>query len=508
LRDVVGQQVRRLAAVATDVTRQRLVIGARQIPSALVRYYRPRHPPELTITRASVGGYMSSSETGDGPPRTEKVAGASELGAIRGFSIGVVQGDGLGEATTWRAIPGAGEVFAIGSHARNDLVIGDPTVSRFHCELRVEKQGVRVRDLGSRNGTVVDGVRADDAFLKSGSLVKIGRHILRFDIAQEQQQPRLSSASSFGSLVGSSVPMRAMFALLERAAATDATVLLEGETGTGKGAAAESIHNASTRRERPFTVVDCSALAPSLLESELFGYEKGAFTGADTRRIGAFEETRGGTVFLDEIGELPTDLQPKLLRVLENREVKPLGQNSYRPVDVRVIAATNRDLRGEVNAGRFRSDLYFRLAVLKVAIPPLRYRPEDIASLAREILPQLGAHAEQLAELTTPEQLARLEHSAWPGNVRELRNYLERCLVLQTAAPLEGAHPARSAATIDPRVPYADARQAALDEFERRYVEALLALHDHKVATAARAAGIARVYLYRLMQRHGLSPSR
>jgi two-component system response regulator GlrR len=217
-------------------------------------------------------------------------------------------------------------------------------------------------------------------------------------------------------------------------------------------------------------IVDCGAMSPTLLDSELFGHEKGAFTGADRARVGAFEEADGGTLFLDEIGELPLDLQPKLLRVLENREVRRLGQNTRRPVDFRLIAATNRDLRGEVNAGRFRSDLYYRLAVVKLTAPPLRSRPEDLPALCHAILTGLGATPAEVAAMTSPAVLARLAGSAWPGNVRELRNYLERSLVLEGPAPLAplavGERPAGGLA-IDARLPYAEARRRMLDEFER-----------------------------------------
>jgi len=307
--------------------------------------------------------------------------------------------------------------------------------------------------------------------------------------------------------VGSSVAARMSFALMERAAASEVTVLLEGETGTGKSQAAESIHRQSSRRDHSFLVVDCGALPPNLLESELFGHEKGAFTGAMTRRVGVFEEARGGTVFLDEIGELPLELQPKLLRVLEAREIRRLGTNSYTPVDVRIITATNRDLRAEVNAGRFRSDLYFRLAVVKIPLPALRQRAEDVPLIVEKLISGLGADARVKATLLDPGFIAQLQRSAWPGNIRELRNHLERCVVLQeTLLPGEGeetTRPSDDAPTqIDPRVPYPEARRRALDAFERQYVEALLQLHGGKVSQAAASADIDRVHLYRLIKRH------
>jgi DNA-binding NtrC family response regulator len=301
--------------------------------------------------------------------------------------------------------------------------------------------------------------------------------------------------------------MRACFALLERASARDVTVLLEGETGTGKSQAAQAIHNASARRDKPFIVVDCGAIPSNLLESELFGHEKGAFTGALVRRAGAFEEAHGGTVFLDEIGELPAELQPKLLRVLETREIRRVGSNTYQPVDIRLIAATHRDLRAEVNAGRFRSDLFFRLAVLRIVQPSLRQRPEDLPLLVEQILASLGADPERTGALRTPEFIARLQHAAWPGNVRELRNYLERCLVFEDALAIseEEARPGGSL-EVDPTQPYADQRRRVVDDFERRYLRALLEKHQGKVAQAAVTAGVDRVHLYRLLRRHGIKP--
>ena len=441
------------------------------------------------------------------PPPAETVEfGRDRDLTVRGFTLEVVEG------APPASVRSSGGQCAIGSHPLNGLVVDDPTVSRFHCELVGDARGVRVRDLGSKNGTILDGVRVHDAEPKDGSLVRLGRAVVRIGLAAEPQALRLSTKARFGGLVGDSTALRACFAMLERAAATTATVLIDGETGTGKGAMAEAIHGESARKDKPFVIVDCGAMSPTLLDSELFGHEKGAFTGAERARVGAFEEADGGTLFLDEIGELPLDLQPKLLRVLENREVRRLGQNTRRPVDFRLIAATNRDLRGEVNAGRFRSDLYYRLAVVKITAPPLRSRPEDLPALCRAILGGLGATAAELAAMTTPEVLARLAGSAWPGNVRELRNYLERSLVLEGPAPLapltDGDRPGPGGAmAIDPSLPYADARRRMLDEFERGYAEAVLKVHGGKVAAAARAAGIARYSFYRLLRRGDADPS-
>jgi transcriptional regulator with GAF, ATPase, and Fis domain len=394
---------------------------------------------------------------------------------------------------------------SIGSHESNDLVLGDAAVSRFHCDVRVEARGFRVRDLESKNGTTLDGTAIVEAYLRTGSLLKVGCTVLQFQLGAERIELPLSARTRFGSLVGSSAAMRGAFAVMERAAASDATVLLEGETGTGKEGAAEAIHLGGARRDGPLVVVDCGGIPRDLLESELFGHEKGAFTGALVRRAGAFQSASGGTILLDEIGELSPDLQPKLLRVLERREVRPVGSDVVHRVDVRVIAATNRDLRTEVNAGRFRADLYFRLAVVRVPLPPLRARPGDLPELVEELLAELGGGREAAEALRSAEFLEQLAHAAWPGNVRELRNHLERCLVLRQPLPIAGAPDREPEPSGSERYP--DARRRALAQFERRFLQGALARHGGKVAAAAVDAGIDRVYFYKLLRRHGLLPS-
>jgi two-component system response regulator GlrR len=407
------------------------------------------------------------------------------------------------------------ERIVIGSDEKADVILKDRTVSGFHCEIALE-EGVRVvvRDLGSRNGTVVDGVAVLAAYLRPGSTILLGTTRLGFDFGQEPLQIPLAEGDRFGSLVGKSVAMRASFARLSRAAASDVNVLIEGETGTGKEGAAESIHEASARRGGSFIVVDCGAIPPQLLESELFGHEKGAFTGAVAARQGAFEAANGGTIFLDEIGELSQDLQPKLLRVLERRHIKRVGSSHYVPVDVRIVAATNRNLRREVNAGRFRSDLYYRLAVLDVRLPSLRERLEDLPSLVDAVLQSLGASGlPEARALRSPQFVEELASHPWPGNVRELRNHIERCLALREPQlpPREDveatdAGPGAPVATATPLAEQSlrQARAAWDREFEQRYLEALLARHGDNVSAAARAAGIDRKYLYRLLWRNGL----
>lgn len=389
--------------------------------------------------------------------------------------------------------------FVIGTDEAADLGLHDPTVSRFHCSIEIKNEQLLLTDLDSLNGTMVDGTPIISAFLRDGAVIEIGHSRIRTELARDPIRIALSGKERFGSMIGRSTPMREAFALLERAASSDIAVLLEGETGTGKEAAAESIHLESSRREGPLIVVDCGAIPDNLIESELFGHVRGSFTGATTARQGAFEAAAGGTIFLDEVGELGLELQPKLLRALEKHEIKRVGETRYLPVNVRVIAATNRNLRTEVNARRFRSDLYYRLAVLEVRLPPLRDRPGDLAPIVEQLLSSMQVTEAQAAPLKSPGFYAQLSRHSWPGNVRELRNYVERCLALRDQPPLAETKPEGSEMT-GPIQPIRNAR----DAFERRYLEALLKTHEGNLSAAARVAGIDRANLYRMLWRHGL----
>src|SRR5262249_40133571 len=331
--------------------------------------------------------------------------------------------------------------------------------------------GLLLEDRGSRNGTLVDGVAVLKAHVRGGTVLRLGRSALRVDVGEEPIRVAISAKKQVGLMVGVSAEMRRCSRPVERAARSDAAVLLRGETGTGKEVAAESIHRESERREGPFVVVDCASIPANLLESELFGHERGAFTGALAQRQGAFEAASGGTLFLDEIGELPLELQPKLLRVLEAHQVKRVGGRGWFEVDVRVIAATHRDLEAEVNTQRFRSDLYYRLAVLEVRLPPLRGRHEDLPLLVERLL----ADRPEAELCRGPDFLAHLQRHAWPGNVRELRNYLERCVAFNERVPL-AATPATPA--IDTSQPYKRAKETWLQLFESQYVARALADHD------------------------------
>jgi DNA-binding NtrC family response regulator len=424
---------------------------------------------------------------------------ARQAATVRGFRVSVVGGEdsGLSREFAERAV--------IGTHESTSLPLGDRAVSRFHCEIAAAPEGCRVRDLGSTNGTHLDGVRIEDAWLRTGSTLVVGSTTLRFDLVGEPHSIPMSARTSFGSLLGTSVAMRHCFAMLERVSESDVTVLLEGETGTGKDGAAEAIHQNGPRKDKPLVVVDCGAAHGNLLESQLFGHERGAFTGADTRRVGAFEEADGGTVFLDEIGELPLELQPKLLRVLEHKHVQRVGSNQARPVDVRIVAATNRDLRAEVNRGSFRADLYFRLAVVRIRLPSLREHLEDVAPIARKLLSSLGASRDVRDQFLDVDFIAHLQRSSWPGNVRELRNHLERCLVFERPLPTTEAAAAsepQRRANID--LSFDQARREVVLAFERSYLQAQLARYDDSTTKAAAAAGVGRVYFYKLLKRHGM----
>ncbi len=418
-----------------------------------------------------------------------------------------------------------GARMTIGKAPGNDLVLSDDTVSRQHCELTPTGQGVHVKDLGSTNGTRIDGTRIQDAVLSPGSILRVGEIEIAVRPATQRVEVMPSEAQDFRGVLGRALTMRTIFGVLERIAPTDATVLLEGETGTGKDVFARAIVQASPRAQKPFVVVDCGAVSYSLIESELFGHERGAFTGAVASRAGAFELADGGTVFLDEIGELPVDVQPKLLRVLETREFRRVGGNKTHQVNVRVIAATKRNLLREVQAGKFREDLYFRLAVVPVTVPPLRARREDIPLLAQHILDVTSAAEARAPGSASPHTLgpdaisALMAHD-WPGNVRELRNVLERAVYLARAtgnpelrlmllasgsAGQMGARAAEDAAfQFEPGKSYRDTRATFEIEFEKRYVRWLLGRHDGNFSAAARDAKMDRKHLHELAKKHGV----
>jgi two-component system, NtrC family, response regulator GlrR len=396
------------------------------------------------------------------------------------------------------------DTLVLGGAEGVDLVIADPAVSRLHAELELLDSGLWVRDLGSRNGTFVQGVRVTRANIPDGGVLRLGGTDLTVSYPPEATPVEIWPDVRFGPLVGASVPMRELFARLARVARSEATVLIQGETGTGKEVAAQAIHDASSRAGEAFVIIDCGALPETLLEAELFGHTRGAFTGAVEARAGAIEAAHGGTVFLDEVGELPLSMQPKLLRVLESRTVRRVGETTHRQVDVRFLSATNRDLRTMVNTRAFREDLYFRLAVLPVTIPPLRERPSDILALVHHFLPR-EAHA-----AVTPQMVRELMSRPWLGNVRELRNFVERAVALGPREALALSPPAGEGETtlqFPPALlalPYKEMRERVLLAAERDYLARLLERHGRDIAAAAESAGLNRTYLYRLVAKHRL----
>jgi len=389
----------------------------------------------------------------------------------------------------------------LGSAPGTQVRIADREVSRLHAELEPTERGTWVRDLGSRNGTHVGNLLVTAALVPDGAQIRVGGTELVLRYPPQPSPIELWPEDRFGGLIGTSPAMRELFAQMARVSVSDAPVLILGETGTGKELAARAIHDASARAAGPFVIIDCAALSASLIEGELFGHARGAFTGALAARAGAFEAASGGTVFLDEIGELSPPMQPKLLRVLESATVKRLGESEHRRVDVRLIAATHRDLRRSVNAGAFREDLYFRIAVLPLLLPPLRARAADIPLLYRHFL-----RGRQTAEPVAERDLLQMP---WLGNVRELRNFVERACAMGAAAfePREAPDPGAdgaAAAALSLEQPFKDFRERWIDQGEREYVSKLLERHQRNVSAAAEAAGLDRTYIYRLIRKHGL----
>ena len=427
---------------------------------------------------------------------TVETSGRSEIGVAK-FRVSVTSGRDKGRIAESKA----GEL-SIGTDATNGLVLTDKTVSRHHCTIRVVSDAFVLADLGSTNGTRLEGHRVQSAYLEGPANLRVGDTTLTFEPLEDTSTEPLSGHIELEGVIGKSLSMRRIFAVLERVSRSDATILLEGETGTGKGAFARAIHQRSDRRDGPMVVVDSGALPANLVESELFGHEKGAFTGADQSHPGAFERAAGGTLFLDEIGELPLELQPKLLRALEDRVVQRVGGRSTVALDVRVVAATNRDLRAAVNRGTFRADLFYRLDVVRITVPPLRERMED--------LPMLIAHfyrsAVQDSRVAPPQALLdRLLRHDWPGNVRELRNAIERAALLGTVDLLDAsAVPSERAVTVDDKLSFREAKALATARWEHDFIAGLLARHEGNLSAAARAAKMDRTHLRDLARRYGL----
>lgn len=427
--------------------------------------------------------------------------------------------------TGWVEITGQDPVI-VGRNAQCQMVIADAKISAVHAEFRATEHGVRVRDLGSRNGTFAGGVRVGEAFLSAPCKLRIGETEITFEPARPERIT-VSAIPAFGPLVAQSTGMRAIFEKLSKVGPTDLTVLITGETGTGKEVVAQALHLASTRAKKPFIVVDCGSIPQSLAEATLFGHERGAFTGAVDKRLSPFVEAEGGTIFLDELGELPIEVQPKLLRALAERRIKSVGGSSYREVDVRVLAATRRDLKRAVNTGEFRSDLYFRVAQVQVELPALRQRLEDIPVLVRRMLKDLGDEAafERISNTT----LERLMRHDWPGNVRELKNAvavafalaaegeeLDVAAHLGALTEIHEPHIAGGATSIGVGGPasagpsfkgrtFQEAKHDVLARFEREYFASLYDEAKGNISEIARRAGMERAHVRTYLKRHGIN---
>ncbi|MFT3835693.1 MAG: sigma 54-dependent Fis family transcriptional regulator [Myxococcaceae bacterium] len=421
---------------------------------------------------------------------------------LKGLLVEVAEGPDAGKQCSSES-----EVLSVGTATDNQLCLTDPSVSRYHLELSRSGDRVGVKDVGSTNSTFAGQVAISVGTVAPGTLLKIGRTTLKVSDGQRLEL-ELHPSNALGPLKGRTELMRRLMTKLQKVAQSDVAVLLNGESGTGKELIARALHEHSQHSKEPFITVDCGALAPGLVASELFGHEKGAFTGADRRHIGAFERAHKGTLFLDEIGELPPALQSTLLGVLERRKFRRVGGTDDVQVDVRVVSATHRDLRSEVNKGTFRLDLFYRLAVVRLDVPPLRERADDIPLLVEHFLREAGFDG-QVEELVSAKAMDSLQKHYWPGNVRELRNLVEATLAMgetppldSVAAPAGGAEPAAQAE--GPLTTYKDARASALNVFERAYLTRLIEKSKGNVSEAARVARMDRSHLIEMLKRHSL----
>lgn len=419
---------------------------------------------------------------------------------ISTLRVEVVEGPDLGSVHV-----AGGATLSVGSASGNDLVLSDETVSRFHVELNRGADRILVRDLGSTNGVLVGGARIERGSVLPGTVLRLGRTGIRVSDGDTIHVESAPGPELYG-LIAHSAAMRALATKLSQAGRSTASILLLGETGTGKEVAARGVHLSSERRERPFEVVDCGTMLPTLIASELFGHERGSFTGAESQHAGAFERAHGGTLFLDEVGELPPTMQVSLLGALERREFRRLGGRNTIKVDVRVISATSRDLRSEVNAGRFRQDLYYRLAVVVLGIPPLRERPEDIPFLVEHFLRAQG-HQGPVEEVFSAAAMTLLQSHQWPGNVRELRNVVEAACVTGEAPLFAADDPNGVELTFGTLLDrqFYPARDELVRTFERAYLERLLSRAGGNISRAARQSRIERSQLSRLVKRYGIS---
>lgn len=377
-----------------------------------------------------------------------------------------------------------------------DVNVNDEFVSRRHCQITYKNGRIILTDLGSTNGTYFDNIRIDHVSLPSEGSFRIGKTNVEYKLDRFAETIRPSIDSSLGPMIGDCETMREMFAVVERVAPSDATVLITGESGTGKDLVARLLHTLSHRASKPFVSVNCGSIPSSIIESQLFGHERGSFTGAVERMSGLIEQANEGTLFLDEIGEMPLELQTRLLHVIEQKKIRRLGGKEDIPVEFRLVAATNRDLQKLVANGRFREDLFYRLFVVPVHLPPLRERGEDTALLAQNFARELSPPG---TKLTLEEHaVAKLAAHNWPGNVRELKNVIQRAILFTNGAVIKAAD--ISFASID----IVNADDHNLETRERDAIVNALRAHDGNQTKAAEKLGIARTTLSTKLMKYGI----
>jgi DNA-binding NtrC family response regulator len=407
------------------------------------------------------------------------------------------------------------EIVAIGKSKTNDICIAnDGFVSNFHCKIENRRGRFFLKDLKSTNGTLLNKQSVIDVSIPPDSIITVGKTELKFMLLEEEEKIKSPAVEAYHGMVGSSTSMRRLYGLIERIAPSDVTVLLQGESGVGKELVARAIHQLSGRASKKLVILNCAAIAKELIESELFGHEKGAFTSAHQQRKGAFEEAQGGTLFLDEIGEMPLELQPKLLRVLENREIKRIGSNVLIDIDVRVVAATNRNLAEQVKKGQFREDLFYRLYVVPVAIPPLRERVDDIPLLAEGFL--IEARGKQKTPKGfSAKAMESLMSFAWPGNVRELKNVISRAVLNVRGDKIEeedlsfAPQVLREKTKFDPKDenPFQQSPVTKnLKDYEREMILQALMRNQWNKKKTADQLGIAKTTLFEKIKKYQLKP--
>jgi len=468
----------------------------------------PKRPEEISTNPGQENAFDSLDELPANATRTLVIDSRTTL-KVRRYRLNVIAGPDAGiELVSDK------ERVRIGAHRSNDLVLArDRTASRHHFEVHHTERGYLLVDLNSTNGTFLEGRRIERVYLAAGSKVRAVLSTITFTPMDEEVTVEPTRHGELGGMVGRSMKMRHIFGLIEKIAPMDVPVIIQGETGTGKELVARAIHEHSTRRGGPFVVLDCGAIPASLIESELFGHERGAFTGAVSSRPGAFERAHGGTIFLDELGELRFDLQPKLLRVIENRELRRLGGNSLVSVNVRVLAATNRDLLKEIQAGHFREDLYFRLSVIHIQLPPLRDRAEDIPYICERVLADPETIAQRGRKQFTSAAMDLLTSYPWPGNIRELNNVLSHVLTFSESDEVDVAQlPTRiqgqvrdAPLTFNEHLSFKVAKEQLLERFEREYLTQVLKRCQGNISRAAKESGLHRKSIERLAKKYQIA---